>query len=500
MAKEEYRRGQRIISANEAAQRAERLLPLDDFGLTWGGLVLPSSEAATHFCAVGATGSGKTTLLRLLMQSSLPLVGSEYKEKSYELRHQENEPPSPQEWLTYHEALAQRDKRAAERQSATRAYQEGVAATRKDNERIQSRNAELRSERKTLLEKIASLDKSLQALTPEPPEPTAWRIGLGVTAFLGLLLLLSVPPLGVLLAIGFAFLLVKERQLTKARSGNIAERERIIAERKALDDKAQSLVFLDTKPEPPAFDLTEMRDPDIARPEPKPLVRRETIAPTRYAGEGHRAMIYDAKGDMVSLLHGMGLRCPVVILNPLDARSAAWDIAQDISSPATARQFATILIPEDKNASQPFFANAARDLIGQMVLALIQIKPGEWTLRDLVLAMQNREALIGILSQTPQGKAKAEIYLGEDRTGLNILSEVATRLAPFESVAEAWSRCPHKISLTDWVASESVLVLGTNEEHRAALDPINRVLFQRATELTPVSVRVGHAAHLVLPG
>ena len=483
MAKEEYRRGQRIISANEAAGRAERLLPLDDFGLTWGGLALPSAEATTHFCVVGATGSGKTTLLRLLMQSCLPLIGSEYKEKSYELSHPEEEPPSAQEWQDYQDAMTGRDKVTAARDAATTAHRDRLEATRKENERIQSRNAALRQEYDDLLPKISQLDKSLQALPPVPNAPIAWRVGAWAT-FACAIFSLPLIPLPFLFAIAFLFLIIHERKLTKKRKQLLAERERLSAERNGLDAKRASIVFLPIKPDPIPPTLPDLPSDDIRQPEARPWMRKETIPPTPYSGDGHRAMIYDAKGDMVSLLSGMGLRCPVVILNPLDARSAAWDVAKDIASPATARQFATILIPEDKNASQPFFANAARDLIGQMVLALIQIKPGEWTLRDLVLAMQNREALIGILSQTPQGKAKADIYFGEDRTGLNILSEVATRLAPFESVAEAWSRCPHKISLTDWVASESVLVLGTNEEHRAALDPINRVLFQRATELT----------------
>ena len=103
---ENYKRGQQIISPDLAAERAKRLLPLDDFGLTWGGLVLPSTEAVTHFCVVGATGSGKTTLLRLLMQSCLPRIGAEYKEKSYEITRSELKHPTVQEQESYAKALA----------------------------------------------------------------------------------------------------------------------------------------------------------------------------------------------------------------------------------------------------------------------------------------------------------------------------------------------------------------------------------------------------------
>ena len=46
-------------------------------GIYFGGLILPFSEAHTHFRITGAAGSGKTNLLRLMMQSVLPKINSE---------------------------------------------------------------------------------------------------------------------------------------------------------------------------------------------------------------------------------------------------------------------------------------------------------------------------------------------------------------------------------------------------------------------------------------
>src|SRR5689334_2341810 len=40
-------------------------------------------------------------------------------------------------------------------------------------------------------------------------------------------------------------------------------------------------------------------------------------------GLGRRAVIYDAKQDILSILAGMGIHCPIHILNTLDARSIA---------------------------------------------------------------------------------------------------------------------------------------------------------------------------------
>ena len=69
----------------------------------------------------------------------------------------------------------------------------------------------------------------------------------------------------------------------------------------------------------------------------KTLLQRlllQSALPEIGRGRGHRALLYDAKRDLPSLLAGMGLNAPVRILNPLDARSVAWDMAADISNPS----------------------------------------------------------------------------------------------------------------------------------------------------------------------
>lgn len=473
MTLEEYKRGQHIISPNEAVERAVRLLPLDDFGLTWGGLVLPSTEATTHFCVVGATGSGKTTLLRLLMQSALPLIGAKYKEKSYEVEHEEKEPLPTQEWLAYLRKVEENKEEAAQNQARLQENQRQTEAIRIENETIRQKNEAISREKGKLEQELSSLTSDAGSI----PNLKRWIIAIPGT-FFGLLSLGAGH-----MTIGFAaFATLLPTAVVLTKLFNKASANFSLSQDKSrLTEKIKLLVPLQEKPVPPVFDLTETRT--IPPPVAGTRHTKERVEPKTYSGEGHRALIYDAKVDILSLLHGMGLKCPIEILNPFDVRATAWDIAKDVTSPVTARQFATVLIPEDKNASQPFFANAARDIIGQVLLTLIQIKPGEWTLRDLLLAVQSKKYLIELLNQTPQGKLKAETYLSEERTGLNILSEIATRMAPFEAVAQAWNNCPRQISLTQWVESEAVLVLGNNEEHRAALDPINRVLFQRATEL-----------------
>ena len=78
-------------------------------------------------------------------------------------------------------------------------------------------------------------------------------------------------------------------------------------------------------------------------------------------GTDWRALAYDAKQDTIGLLYGMGLHCKVIILNPFDKRSYAWDMAKDINSPSAALQLASLIIPKEKGETA-FFSLAARDL------------------------------------------------------------------------------------------------------------------------------------------
>jgi hypothetical protein len=89
----------------------------------------------------------------------------------------------------------------------------------------------------------------------------------------------------------------------------------------------------------------------------------------------HRALIFDAKGNMESLLREMDLRCPVHLLNPFDRMGAAWDIAADITSPTAALKLAASLIPEDDLSAQPFFTDAARQLFAAACLSFTRWPP-----------------------------------------------------------------------------------------------------------------------------
>ena len=72
----QHYRGKSLLSFAEAEEIAGRARPQNDPGISWGGVLLPTEAATTHFCVTGASGSGKTITIRLLMQSVLPFIGT----------------------------------------------------------------------------------------------------------------------------------------------------------------------------------------------------------------------------------------------------------------------------------------------------------------------------------------------------------------------------------------------------------------------------------------
>lgn len=232
-----------------------------------------------------------------------------------------------------------------------------------------------------------------------------------------------------------------------------------------------------------------------------------------------RSLVYDPKQELVPFLLGLRgidaeadrLTSSIKILQPFDSRSTGWDMASDIDSPLSARQLATILIPdaESGGGTDSFFTNAVRDILTGVILAFIECVPnrGSWRFRDVLLALLYDPYLQFVLEMSltrdgadfPMLDRIRETYFGEQadsRTRSNIRSTINAKLAVFEPVAAAWHKAEKSqalgglFSLSSWIDERpseanpgSILVLGNDEAARAALDPINHAFFKRASEL-----------------
>jgi len=224
----------------------------------------------------------------------------------------------------------------------------------------------------------------------------------------------------------------------------------------------------------------------------------KSVLPKIKKVRNQRAIIFDVKQDIVSVLGSIGIpEQGIIILNPFDKRCWEWDIAKDITGPDTSLQVASIIIPED-NGQNRFFTDAARDLLSGVMNVFIEkgnerfkkknLKP-EWTLADVVLTCKNPKRIESVLSCTSEGRDLIETYLKTERESLSILSTLRSRLAPFEVISALWKRARHangtarRIGLKDFLNTNAVLVLGNNQSAKAPIEAINRILFQRITEL-----------------
>jgi type IV secretory pathway TraG/TraD family ATPase VirD4 len=210
-----------------------------------------------------------------------------------------------------------------------------------------------------------------------------------------------------------------------------------------------------------------------------------SVFPSIGLGLDQRAIVFDAASDIMSVLAGMGLRCPVVTLNPFDARCHAWSMHRDIRTRVDCQTFAANIVHIDEHASQKFFDQSVRSLFQETLWALIKTgKP--WNFRDVLVILRNEGRLRRVLSTTAAGRDVVELCFGNPETGLNVMATVNVVTDPFLAVAACWHRAElagRAVSLSDWLQQESILVLGNSHKARPAVQALNRVVFTQVSQL-----------------
>ena len=209
----------------------------------------------------------------------------------------------------------------------------------------------------------------------------------------------------------------------------------------------------------------------------------ESVLPKIGTGVDTRALIYDAKRDMIPILVGLGMGENIISLHPFDERGCAWDMAKDITSPAAADQAATVLIPHEKANSSPFFTDAARALMTGVMTVFIRKCSEKWTFRDVIVALKSATRIKAILGECDETKDLIEQYFTNERTANDVMATLATKIQRYQYIAAAWEKAEDSISLKDWIQGESILVLGNDEETRSADDALHQVIFKRVSEL-----------------
>lgn len=214
----------------------------------------------------------------------------------------------------------------------------------------------------------------------------------------------------------------------------------------------------------------------------------QSIAP-RFRPEAkvpEQLILFDAKCDIVPLLAALGLgpgNSNVWILNPYDARSAVWNLGEATDTPVMARALAALLVPDERNSNAPYFSDAARELVYAVLLALNRIAKTEWTLRDLLCALESREHIQEVAAQDPRAQRLVERLLNDRHHSPGVLSTLATKVGPFEQVAALWhtNNSGRRFSIPDFLSRPGVLVLGNDPVLRESFWPINAILLKALT-------------------
>ena len=194
-------------------------------------------------------------------------------------------------------------------------------------------------------------------------------------------------------------------------------------------------------------------------------------------------IIFDAKGDTIPKLAALGYPPEdenVWIINPYDARSAIWNVAEAVESPLMARHFAALLVPEEPASTTPYFWTASRQLVYATILALGRIAGNDWSLRDLLCALSSRERITAITALHPRAKELTSAVLNDGVNSHGVISSLATKIGALEQVAALWHTAPRKrkFSISEFLKRPGVLILGNDPVLRESLWPINAMLLK----------------------
>ena len=196
-----------------------------------------------------------------------------------------------------------------------------------------------------------------------------------------------------------------------------------------------------------------------------------------------RGVVVDAKADqaagLVPKLEKM--KVPYLIMNPLDKRCTAWNIAADINSSGLAHEFMSIVIPDTDKNQNPYFSETARFIGSVLIESLQKAKPQNWTFRDLINAASNKEDALALINAHHRRPEDVHEYFADSKKKNDVLNTLKTNLSRFSLIAARWEKAKEKISITNWVKyrENSVLVLGSDYEYPDIMSIVNALLISR---------------------
>lgn len=196
-----------------------------------------------------------------------------------------------------------------------------------------------------------------------------------------------------------------------------------------------------------------------------------------------RSLVYDPKTDLLSFFGELGFHPAqtLILTNPFDKRSSAWDIARDVATVADARSFAEVVVQDHQG--QEFWQTAARDIIASVVIGLNHTTPGRWDLRDLVLVLDHPALLEQVLKRTPAGLGVLRDYLtGDERLTSSLRATVRSNIEPYHLIAALWDHAECSFSFEEWTRTAGIVLIGDHYKHSRAMKRVNNLLVRYAID------------------
>lgn len=199
----------------------------------------------------------------------------------------------------------------------------------------------------------------------------------------------------------------------------------------------------------------------------------------------HRALIHDHSGESVSVMYNLGFTFEngfLKTLNPFDRRSVAWDIAQDITAPSLARQFARIVIPDNPKVTDPFWNNAARNILAGVLISMNERYPRQWNLRDViqVCLFEEESFLIELLGWSRINAPQVRLLSSPaEKMTSSILEVLRTVLTDYIEIAALWCYAKEKVTVSSFLQGSYVLLLGAYQTVQSTLETVNRLFLAR---------------------
>lgn len=200
---------------------------------------------------------------------------------------------------------------------------------------------------------------------------------------------------------------------------------------------------------------------------------------------GDRVIIYDQGCDYISSFYATD----DVILNPLDERTASWNIWSECRDSADYDSLAAALIPSPTNVAEPFWSNGARVIFAAMAKKLSTMKTRsmplllESTLNASLMEMEN------FLRGT---EAAALVDQKVEKTSLSFKAMLATYLKCLRYVKDEGE----PFSIRSWIQNDenkNWLFISSLEDRHETLKPLMSMWLDLAANslmsLTPSNTR-----------